>query len=313
MQGYSGPSVRLVGHSLGTQLALKCSHALYGLNSVAAPQRIALLDPFFASKIWKAAFFAKCTGRSDHARTHHNDTQLETIKVTKMLWDDYKVPVELVQTSAFSESSGMRSLFLSHVPTQLEQHAAVARYLVDWCGMLPVFGKATTALANDNLDLNVDHDSCKHHAANMVYMLSYGERAPPITFGARYGSDITTPNCSVPTAACSDAEIRHIVAKQRLSGELKWVQARGFGTPEVIDNAFRIEPHKWIRKVSPFEETPPALGRRGWSADVVELLAILVMSAGTAFGLGICLTFHFLRRIRERQDGQAAVQRVPSL
>merc|ERR1711861_11556 len=107
--------------------------------------------------------------------------------------------------------------------SELERYTALVRYLVDWCGELNPQLRKASVLVDDNWDMNVGHDSCKHHAANMLYMLSYDEPPPPITWGIEYADDITTPTCSTPMASCSDAEIRHIVAKQRISGELKWI------------------------------------------------------------------------------------------
>merc|ERR1712187_1094567 len=96
--------------------------------------------------------------------------------------------------------------------------------------------------------------------------------------------------------------IRHIVAKQRLSGDLKWIQSRGFDTPEVTDNAFRVEPHKWIRKVSAWEETPPSLGRQGWGLNFIEFLAIVVLIASVACSLGAYVAFLVRRRVRQQQQ-----------
>lgn len=51
LTNYSGPEIRLAGHSLGNQLAITLTHKLYNsdIPNNLKPKRIALLDPFYSN------------------------------------------------------------------------------------------------------------------------------------------------------------------------------------------------------------------------------------------------------------------------
>jgi len=224
MGSYSGPGTRFVGHSIGAQLATKCAAMLHHEGHVAAPGRLALLEPFFTKH---HLYFFRCKS-IDTDEGIGSFTAAATAGYVKSLWDKHGVVTEVYKSSVLTET---RNIGMPN--EELEKLVSLVEYSPHWCGG---FGPLSSNLA---------HLECKHSAAFPIYFLSYGFPPPklnpePRTVGPP-GSALA--DCSTPSPVCSDAEIREWIRRQRqLNGSQRWTQTAGQSTFEVDDDAFALEP-----------------------------------------------------------------------
>eukprot|EP00418_Pyrodinium_bahamense_P076490 CAMPEP_0179054808 /NCGR_PEP_ID=MMETSP0796-20121207/22977_1 /TAXON_ID=73915 /ORGANISM="Pyrodinium bahamense, Strain pbaha01" /LENGTH=563 /DNA_ID=CAMNT_0020751443 /DNA_START=103 /DNA_END=1792 /DNA_ORIENTATION=- len=232
MGQYSGHHVRFVGHSIGAQLATRCAAKLHHRGHPAAPQRLALLEPYFSKHQFG---FLRCkhistdSGLGDY-------TAAATTVIVRSLWDQYKVVTEVYKSSVMTEHKAFG------IPNEdLEKLGTLVRYKPHWCGGLGALS-SLKMLAN----LDIMHLNCRHDAVFPLYFLSYGQSAPPVIPAqlvgqAQPGSAIST--CSTPSAMCTDGEIREWVERQfAVEGSQEWTQASGTDTISSSDDAFKLEP-----------------------------------------------------------------------
>lgn len=232
MGQYSGHQVRFVGHSIGAQLAVRCAAMLHERGSVAAPQRLALLEPYFSKHhlwVFRCKDISTDSGLGDF-------TSAATAVYVKSLWEDYKVVTEVYKSSVMTENKAFG------VPNEdLERQTVVVKYEPHWCGGLGALGNLNP-LAN----LDIMHLSCHHLAVFPMYFLSYGQPSPQVIPAqlagqAQPGSAIST--CGTPSAICTDGQIREWVERQiAVEGRQVWTQAQGEKTITSSDDAYKLEP-----------------------------------------------------------------------
>jgi len=145
MAGYSGPEIRLAGHSLGNQMAVRLALKLVdgiAAGEVAAnllPSRLALLDPFW-SPIPKAYLDEQETG-----------TVIGRDIAGKLL--PQGMLVEWYRSSLLTEAT-----LLNETLAQLQTQVVYAELAPEFCPPLDVV--------------------CRHDAAWHLYFLSFGSPAP---------------------------------------------------------------------------------------------------------------------------------------
>mmetsp|Transcript_85711 Transcript_85711/g.239582 ORF Transcript_85711/g.239582 Transcript_85711/m.239582 type:complete len:510 (-) Transcript_85711:178-1707(-) len=241
LRDFSGPQVRFVGHSIGTQLATRCAARLHSENHRAAPKRIALLEPFF-TKHHLNMFRCSNLKVDDGIGAF---TAEATAGYVKSLWDTKQVVTEVYKSSLLTEMK-----LLGEPDKELEKLAALVLYHPTWCGGL---GPVTSEMFGQfgNLD-------CRHGAVYPLYFLSFGVPPPPLTpsvsVKAMPGSAVT--NCSTPSPSCTDFQVWEWVRRQHsLHGAQKWEQLSGRNTFDVSDDEFGLT---------------PALGQNGDADTMVE-------------------------------------------
>ncbi len=193
MNGYTGTNIRIVGHSLGNQMAVRLSsmvndNILAGnLPARLRPQRVALLDPFW-SKDGKSYLNNEWTGQ--RSRTLVN--QLITRGVA---FEQYK-------------SSGITDVGVGDTNVGMENMTAFSR-LAPW--YIP------------------SHDMTnKHNMAPHWYFWSYAFNAPTECTVSWNGTRTATGNVAA-SAKTSDARIREMMGNQF---EWVQVEGRDTPTPQ---------------------------------------------------------------------------------
>jgi hypothetical protein len=253
---FKGSQVRFVGHSIGAQLAVRCASLLHVENHVAAPQRLALLEPFF-SKHSHLGFFnchaqlSTDTGLGDFAA-------LATTAYIKTMWESSKVVTEIYKSSVLTEKDESSSVYdqmqqmVKHTVTggfestivgtlgggerneDLEKHSAIVNFQPDWCD----------GVSGETGDM--EHLFCRHCAVFPMYMLGFGTPSPavipsPSMTAAEPGSALSS--CITPTASCTDGQIREWVQRQlSLNGGQMWKQISGSATFDLTDDGYSMSP-----------------------------------------------------------------------
>mmetsp|Transcript_73936 Transcript_73936/g.199279 ORF Transcript_73936/g.199279 Transcript_73936/m.199279 type:complete len:655 (-) Transcript_73936:110-2074(-) len=194
---YGGRTVRFVGHAIGAQLATSCAAKLHAEKHVAAPQRLALLQPFFATRDF--SFF----GMGIRCGQFTNDDGIQdfaasaTVSFVKELWLLNRVVTEIYSSEMPSES-GMGGLANEH----LEMHTVLTKYDPLWC--------------HGNADKH-----CMNVATLALYFLSMGSAPPPLvpTLPSGLPGQLTEQSvqpgvCRVPSASCSDEQLRALIERR---------------------------------------------------------------------------------------------------
>merc|ERR1712151_748445 len=120
----TGQSARFVGHSLGAQLAARCASSLHDEGHPAAPQRLAMLEPFFTRThlmFWgcKKSTSADVGGFAAEATT----------EIVRKLWTDKHVVTEIYKSSPLTQRESF-----GYPAEDLEGLATVVHYEPTWCG-----------------------------------------------------------------------------------------------------------------------------------------------------------------------------------
>eukprot|EP00747_Dinoflagellata_sp_TGD_P209769 gnl/TRDRNA2_/TRDRNA2_83142_c1_seq1.p1 gnl/TRDRNA2_/TRDRNA2_83142_c1~~gnl/TRDRNA2_/TRDRNA2_83142_c1_seq1.p1 ORF type:complete len:877 (-),score=169.79 gnl/TRDRNA2_/TRDRNA2_83142_c1_seq1:63-2693(-) len=272
MPGYTGSSMRFLGNSLGAQLAARCSELLYTANAPQKPTRLVLLDPYFTIAHFgvmrcrstdfgyddhMASFQAPTEGGEMHTfkftdRIDHFTSQTLD-KLVQKLWGQGLV-TEVYKSSAFSEQP-----LLGDTNPKLggssSEHVTLVNLSPQWCGSI--------------LNKGIESEDCKHKAPLYIYLLQKGTDPPPLIGGLSVLSEvpgvdaellqgnISNSRCQVPSAACSDDEIRALLEQQssiQKMGHVQthWEQVAGKGTLDTSDDAYKL------RVVRPPQPQPAA-------------------------------------------------------
>jgi len=237
LASHSGPEVRFVGHSIGSQLAVRCASMLHQQNHPAAPQRLSLLEPYFTKHhLW----LFRCMGKTDISTDEGvgNFAPLATSDYAKHLYDTKGVITEVYKSSVYTQMSSF-----GNTNSDLEKFATYVQYEPDWCGGVGLSAKMDKMLAK----VDVRHTSCKHYAAIPMYFLSFSLKpptlmAPPQSETSHPTSALAT--CPTPSASCKYGELKQWVERQlNLAGHYqKWKQAAGMDTFSVLDDRFTLTP-----------------------------------------------------------------------
>merc|ERR1711971_1550066 len=95
---YEGATIRLVGNSIGTQLAVGCAAKLHNDKYTAAPQRVALLDPLFTKEQFSFLGTSIRCGKISTETGLADFAQQSTANLIKMLWTKYAVAIETYES-----------------------------------------------------------------------------------------------------------------------------------------------------------------------------------------------------------------------
>lgn len=169
MANFSGPHLRIVGHSLGSQMAHRTSIMLSDnvvagrINSRLQPTRVALMDPFW-SKDGKTYLAGRWTG--EVARE-----QINTLKTRGVIFERYK-------------SSNINDFFIGDSNIPLTTMIGQTELIPQW---IP----------------NTDQ-SARHVAAPNMYFRSFAYTAPPECFDLSTGGY----SCSGTAASAKTTDVR---------------------------------------------------------------------------------------------------------
>jgi len=210
LDGFSGDEFRLVGHSLGTQLATRCAALLRtgGVRNAIAPTRLVLLDPFFTKYHFK---FIRCHS----VAMHQGIGEFSLKQVTSYIKTLYGngVPTVVHISSPFPEDWLMGDTIFPFEPLVI-----LVKHNIQWCG-------------NDNT-FHPHNMGCAHNAAEVVYFYrngldknSIGECRPEVPF------------------ACTDKEL-WIKQTEQIDGSVKGtraviLQTKGRNTRDPTDDEYR--------------------------------------------------------------------------
>lgn len=223
---YSGSTVRFVGRSIGSQLAVSCAAKLHEEQNVAAPQRLALLDPFFTSKEFSFLGTGIRCGKVTSETGIGGFTQEATANYVKMLWLDQRVVTEVYTSTDESSDSSMDS----QATIDMQTYAVQVAYKPSWC---------------ENTD---NKKVCQHRAVFPLYFLAKALPPPPIVDTAP-GRTLQQQAalCEVPSASCSDRQLRTLVemhlqqtAAAAPSVKEVWEQVGGTATFKLSDDTFSL-------------------------------------------------------------------------
>lgn len=276
MSDFTGPEVRILGHSLGAGLAARCSEYLHLDEHEARPTRMVLLDPVFPRRhaletvidsednvilsppscpeikvppgvLWESDFGTA--------------TMQATARIVKSLWQR-GVPTEVYLSSDFSENPSMNT------PIQpLEQLVTIVRYQPEFCShSIP------------------QQQECLHGAVVPLYFLANSDHPPTLAVEEDIRV-LEAGNCKMPSAWCSDKEMVAILLAQRkmsASGhQQRWVQTDGRGTIRTEDDIFKHQVEKLDLLTAPHYMLAPSehtiAAREGWSKRLLVFVALLCM------------------------------------
>jgi len=201
MNSYTGTNVRIVGHSLGNQMATRFTKLVSDrvtagtLKSNLLPKRVALLDPFW-SKDGKTYLGGKWTG--EVAREH-----VTALKAKGVVFEQYN-------------SSAINDLWIGDANTGMQQMTALTDLAPWWCSSIDQVGK--------------------HVAAPNWYFYSFYTAAPEEVTVDLLGNRKLTGKVAA-SAATSDARIKEMM----LDSTKKWVQVEGRYTQDPSDDQFEYK------------------------------------------------------------------------
>ncbi|MFO7680753.1 MAG: hypothetical protein R6X34_11945 [Chloroflexota bacterium] len=210
MDGYTGPEIRLAGHSLGNQMAVRLASQLVdGIEAGAVPEnllpsRLALLDPFW-SPLPKSYLDGQETG-----------TVIRREIEEKLL--PREVLVEWYRSSLLTEET----LLKEDVP-QFQAQVVYAELAPDFCGALD--------------------QVCRHDAAWHLYFLSFGSPAPQ-----ECAPDETTASCASTGRQGPMASTANERLAEMMNEPFYWLHGsgpegeNGRSTPQTDDDWFHRLP-----------------------------------------------------------------------
>lgn len=227
--GLISSHVRFVGHSIGAQLAIRCAAMLHYENHPAAPQRLALLEPYFTKH---HMYMLRCTKMTTESGIL-DFTADASVQYVVHLWNERGVVTEIYKSSVFTELSSLG------VPNEkLEKVTTFVEYKPHWCGGVGPISHAV-----------LGHLKCRHDAVFPLYFLSYGRPPPevvprpPADVLAQAAPGSAAKACTTPSASCTDGQIREWIQRQlSMHKSQQWEQVRGYETIESNDDAFQLTP-----------------------------------------------------------------------
>jgi len=337
---FAGGAVRFVGHSIGAQLAARCAGKLHmwtprdlpskllsgKVGHPAAPQRLALLEPYFTKHHF--GLF----------RCHKVETGSGIGKFTAMalpgyvgnLREKYGVVTEVYKSSAYTED--MNQLFpeglmnqinqvgsvkeivtqLGEANHELEKVATVVQYQPDWCDSKSTINSKFSTIANHLPGVfekvsEFDDLECRHAAVLPLYLAGYGLPPPRLTSQAATAIDgqpgSAIEGCATPSATCTDGQIKEWVDRQKsVKGIQRWTQSGGKSTFECIDDTFSITPELNEKNdevvILAATERPPQASQEPWwhlqgavskvaAFGAMGLLALAVLGISVRLGAGL--------------------------
>lgn len=291
--GLGSSHVRFVGHSIGAQLAIRCAAMLHYENHPAAPQRLALLEPYFTKH---HMYMLRCTKMTTDSGIL-DFTAKASVGYVESLWHTRGVVTEIYKSSVFTE---MRQL---GVPNEkLEQVTTFVEYKPHWCGGLGPISQ-------------LGHLKCRHDAVFPLYFLSYGWQSPPVVprptkavlDDAAPGSAVR--ECTTPSASCTDGQIREWIQRQiyYLHKRQRWVQVRGYKTVTSKDDIFRLSPDI-NQQPKVLQEVPETLDEKLQNASpwyyfvhhpllLIPVVLILISLIGVP-----CIVYHCCKSCHDESD-----------
>lgn len=333
MGSYRGPQTRFVGHSLGAQLAVKCAALLHADSHPAAPQRLALLEPYF-SKHSHMVFFG-CHGTKVTTSKGLDDfAPQRTLFFVKNLWKSKKVVTEIYKSSILTEADrgdtsaydalkkivkngaadSFEDVLVGNLGGGIREHpleraATLVKYEPDWCSSI------SSASVGD-----VQHLGCRHCAVMAMYLLGFGRSAPPLSpppalSSAQPGSALSS--CMTPSASCTDGQLREWVQRQLdMREDQSWNQLGGRMSFDQSDDSFAISPsleqsfqlglhganeivEQAAKELQPANEDPP------WRRVVTSSQFIIAMAAVFVLGTTILLLCASRRLGNSGDDSEA--------
>lgn len=259
---YAGSTVRFVGRSIGSQLAVSCAAKLHEDKHVAAPQRMALLDPFFTQKEFSFLGAGIRCGKVTSETGIGGFAQEATANYVKMLWKTHRVSTEIYVSTRDGDDDDSSDMD-STATQDMQSYAVQVAYKPRWCR-------------------RVDGDSmqCEHRSVYPLYFLGLGIPPPPTA------ANLNAPTglCQVPSASCSDQQLRVLVeqhvtqAERRTEARLPlvnqvWGQAGGAETFTVIDDMYSPLNMQAPPSYQPSEEIErqvfesDVMSQRAWGLD----------------------------------------------
>eukprot|EP00929_Paragymnodinium_shiwhaense_P015111 TRINITY_DN123129_c0_g1_i1.p1 TRINITY_DN123129_c0_g1~~TRINITY_DN123129_c0_g1_i1.p1 ORF type:complete len:562 (+),score=104.32 TRINITY_DN123129_c0_g1_i1:67-1752(+) len=226
LSNFKGQTVRFVGHSIGSQLAAEVASLLHEEDHPAKPQRLALLEPFFTRH---QLYFFRCKEFVGKEQGVGSFTAEATASTVRQLWDKSHMMTEIYKSSLLTQKPAM-----GYPNKELAEVGTVVLYKPNWCG------------GDSGLLTEVAHLQCYHNAIIPLYFLRFGIQPAPLNPpqvlpDVMPGSAIA--NCSTPSAACSDLEIREWVDRQnQVDGTQLWQQTTGQETFDPMDDSFALAP-----------------------------------------------------------------------
>jgi len=262
MHDYTGPEVRLVGHSMGTQLAIECARVLHERKAKAAPTRLVLSEAAF---IFQPRMFADgCDDSEMFEGTNFGEYALKKFGQSMAALRARGVFTEYIQTL----EGKMRLLVDGEVSKNVEKQSVSVKYRPDWCSTTPTHGLA-----------QVFPWICAHDAAHVLYMLSMANTGP----------------CIAPTAACSVEDIAKLLgAAEPVVGarDREWVQVAGTETVDTSDDIFQVQyktgtNEAMVQRYTDQNESVQRIALRGGSDSVPERHHMLDLFIRTPIGLAL--------------------------
>lgn len=215
MGDYLGPSVRFVGSSIGAQLAVRCAAKLHLEGHRAAPQRMALLEPFSASRSMFVMGYSLRCDKIVNDDGSEGFAAAATANLVVGLWNQSRVATEVYSSTApnAADEGGAEG----QANRQIAAYSAVVVYDPKWCG-----------------------PSCAHSAVLPLYFLGYG--GPALSLVNYVPMDAS--ECPVPSSSCTDAQIRGFVERQLNQAVPQiWKQMpEGTNTLDQADDEFVVDP-----------------------------------------------------------------------
>jgi len=246
---FGGGTVRFVGRSIGAQLAVGCAAKLHEEQHVAAPQRITLLDPFFTTQEFTFLGTVVRCGRVVSSTGVGAFAQQATANYVKMLWETKRVATEVYS------SAGSTSGLDSQAAIDMATYSVQVAYKPSWCD-------------GEDSDLK-----CEHQAVFPLYFLSFGLPPPPLVQAVTSPGrllDKPAVTCAVPSASCTDAELRalleeHILLMQSQTSA-SWDQVDGTDTFAVGDDTFALTSGTMLNTITP----DPAIEEEVAQSNAIE-------------------------------------------
>ncbi|CAJ1357570.1 unnamed protein product [Effrenium voratum] len=257
LSSFKGQQVRFVGHSLGAQLAVRCASLLHVEDHPAAPQRLALLEPYFSKH--SHMYFFGCHAEVTTDEGMGDFAAKSTVEFVQQMWKSKRVVTEIYKSSLLTEKSaedspyselknivengavsGFEHTLVGNLASgmreeDLERSGTLVKFEPDWCE-----GVASNTMGD------VEHVGCRHCAVMPMYLLSFGSAPAPIspapTERAEPGSALSS--CMTPSASCTDGQLREWVQRQldMQPTRQSWKQIAGQDTFRESDDGFLLDP-----------------------------------------------------------------------
>jgi len=295
MGDFGGSNVRFVGHSLGSQLAIRCADKLHARGHPAAPNRVALLEPFF-TQLHGAGVF-RCSAIEIH-KSVGEYIPVATAEIVRNLWETKGVATEVYKSSVLTEIALTPLVGLGNPNHPLEAASTLVTYYPAWCGGLgPI---------NAEFLGRFGHLECKHCAAFPLYFLQFGRPAPALTKDSVHlGSGSVFTSCPTPASSCKDQEIVELVERQLiLNGLQRWEQVTGMSTFDVGDDTFRLLPDQDVdlsSEEAALKEHDAELASEHWHLRLWRSAVRSAMGLTTALAL-LCAGRLVWNSLRDRRS-----------